>query len=134
MNSSDGHRVDIDRYRETELRASYPIARSEFLYLSPVLSSTLIALKDISRLRAVSSDHGCVAVDRYRRAEIAICRCISRGQFLYLSPVLSPPLIAPEDISRASVGVLAVSSDHGCVAVDRYRNTEPVICRRFARR
>src|SRR5439155_364508 len=97
------------------------ITRDEFLHLSPVFSSTLIALKDVGPARdlAVGSDHHCVTVDRYRVTERGIvCHDIC-GQFLNLPPVLSSTLIALEDIDRASVGVLAVSSDRHCVAVGR---------------
>src|SRR6266850_5120660 len=134
--SSDHHCVSVDRYRRTEIVTSHRIARSEFFHLSPVLSSTLIALKDISRssvgVLKPSSDHHCVDIDRYRPTELVIHCRINGCEFLHLSPVLSSTLIALEDIGRASVGVLAVSSDHHCVAVGRYRGTESVICRRIA--
>src|SRR5687767_8910810 len=123
MNSSDRHRVAIDRHRNTELVASYPITRGYLFHLTPVPRSTLIALEDVGRARllAISSDHHCVTVDRYRVTEMVVCRRISCGEFLHLSPVLNSTLIALEDIGRASVGVLRPGSDHHCVGVDRYR-------------
>src|SRR6185369_1423302 len=108
----------------------------QLLHLSPVLSSTLIALEDIGRANgdigrvrdtAESTDRYCVGVDRYRRTEKVICRGITGREFLHLSPVLNSTLIALEDISRASVGVLKPSSDHYCVDIDRYRPTELII-------
>src|SRR2546427_218543 len=105
MISSDRHRVDIDRYRDTELVTSHRITRGQFLHLSPVLSSTLIALEHLALtsigLLPTSSDYHCVAIDRSRHTELVIYCRITRGQFLHLSPVLSSTLIALEDIDRA---------------------------------
>src|SRR5258708_5055302 len=137
MISSDRHRVDIDRYRDTALVAiSFPITCGEFLHLSPVPSSTPTAIAvvviGLSCWGVVnrSPHHHCAGVYCYRRTEIVNSRRITRGEFLHLSPVLSSTLIAPEDIGRASVGVFKPSSDHYCVDIDRYRPTELVIhCR-----
>src|SRR5687768_10583416 len=124
---SDHNCVGVDRYRRTEIVAYGRITRGQFLHLSPVLSSALIALEDIGRTSVgvlkPGSDHYRVDIDRYRSTEFVIYRRITCGEFLHLSPVLSSTLIALEDIGRASVGVLAVSSDHHCVAAGRYRVT-----------
>src|SRR6185436_8847227 len=104
------------RYRRTELVTSHRITGGEFLHLSPVLSSTLIALEDVGRacegVLKPGSDHYRVDIDRYRPTELVIHCRITGGEFLDLSPVPSSTLIALEDIGRASVGVLAGSSDH----------------------
>src|SRR6185503_21205847 len=99
---SDHHCVLVDRYRRTERGIIRGITGGQLLHLSPVLSSTLIALEDIGRANgdigrvrdtAESSDRYCVGVDRYRRTEKVICRGITGREFLHLSPVLNSTLI-----------------------------------------
>ena len=71
---------------------------------------------------APTMDDG-IAVDGYRNAELVICRAVTGGQLLDLSPVIKTALIAPEDVGRAFRVIIANGPNDRKIAADGHGDT-----------
>ena len=105
LDSPDHHRVAADGDGPPKQITRRAVAGGDLFHLPPVVSTALIALKDIGStgvtvdvIVLVSPDHHRVAADGDGNTQTNTRRAVGGGDLFHLPPVVSTALIAIENI------------------------------------
>ena len=106
--SSDYDGISKYRYR-TETVPCYTVTGCELLDFAPVVSTTIITLKNICRASIINacSNNKDIIKNRNRIAEIVPCYTVTGCELLDFAPVVSTTIITLKNICRALAHVSA---------------------------